>query len=82
MGTKNKELVKVLKVLCRKVRQIYTVQWHWIKGHTQVWGNEQADELANKGRTQRTSIGRSSLHQRYDPFLFYLIKVRDTQPPI
>ena len=44
--------------------------------------SERADELANKGRTERANIGRSCLHQRYDPYLFYLIKVRDTQPPI
>ena len=78
----NKELVKVVKVLYRKIRQIYTIQWHLIKGLSQVWGNEQADELANKGRTEHTNIGRASLHQRYDPFLFYLIKVRDTQPHV
>ena len=57
-GITNKELIKVLKVLYRKLRQTYTIQWHWIKGHMQFWGNDRADELANKGTT-----GKQCRHQ-------------------
>ena len=42
---------------------------------------EEADKLADKGRTEHTGLGRHSLQARYDPYLFYLIKVRDRPPP-
>lgn len=32
-----------------KQRQLHAISWHWIKGHSGHWGNEKADELANKG---------------------------------
>ena len=41
----NADLWKILDGL----NQQHDVQWHWVKGHAGVDGNERADELARKG---------------------------------
>ncbi len=41
---KNVELWHRLDALNDK----HTVQWHWVKGHAGIAGNERADELANE----------------------------------
>lgn len=28
---------------------LYDIEWHWVKGHANIEGNEKADKLANKG---------------------------------
>lgn len=42
---KNDDLWKTLDNLC----QPHDIKWTWVKGHSGNWGNEKADELANKG---------------------------------
>jgi ribonuclease HI len=42
---KNSDLWQELDDLVIK----HTVNWHWVKGHSGDPGNEQADELANRG---------------------------------
>lgn len=42
---KNAELWARLDAL----RELHTVQWHWVKGHSGDPGNERADALANRG---------------------------------
>jgi len=27
----------------------HSIKWHWVRGHTGVAGNEEADALANRG---------------------------------
>ena len=41
----NADLWKILDAL----NQQHNVEWHWVKGHAGVDGNERADELARKG---------------------------------
>jgi hypothetical protein len=41
------------------VKRNYNIQWQWVKGHSNNEGNEEADTLANKGRTDCTT------HSRY-----------------
>jgi len=41
----NADLWKILDDL----NQQHNVQWHWVKGHAGIEGNERADELARKG---------------------------------
>ena len=41
----NADLWKILDDL----NQRHDVQWHWVKGHAGIEGNERADELARKG---------------------------------
>ena len=42
---KNKELWVQLDELTN----LHDITWEWVKGHTGHFGNEKADELANKG---------------------------------
>ena len=42
---KNKELWILLDQLVQELN----IEWHWVKGHSGDPGNEQADNLANKG---------------------------------
>ena len=78
----NRHLIRVSQHLLQQLKRQYTVQWHWIKGHTQNWGNSQADELANKGRSTNSILGRWSLRTRYDHHLFLPIKLRERPVPI
>ncbi len=45
---KNAELWRELDGLCSGL----DVEWRWVKGHSGDFGNEQADELANRGIEQ------------------------------
>lgn len=47
---KNMELWKALD----EALAPHQVQWHWVKGHAGVPGNEKADELARKGIAELT----------------------------
>lgn len=42
---KNQDLWQQLDEMCQK----HLVEWHWVKGHAGIEGNEIADELANQG---------------------------------
>lgn len=42
---KNQDLWQELDDLCQK----HDVEWHWVKGHAGIEGNEIADQLANQG---------------------------------
>lgn len=42
---KNQDLWQQLDEMCQK----HQVEWHWVKGHAGIEGNEIADELANQG---------------------------------
>lgn len=42
---KNMDLWKALDEQVAK----HQVSWHWVKGHAGDWGNERADQLANRG---------------------------------
>ena len=42
---KNQDLWEQLHALMQK----HTVKWHWVKGHSGVFGNERADALARNG---------------------------------
>jgi ribonuclease HI len=42
---KNVDLWKALEAQLERHR----IQWHWVKGHAGVPGNERADQLANRG---------------------------------
>jgi len=44
-AVKNKELWILLDQLAQELN----IEWHWVKGHSGDPGNEQADNLANKG---------------------------------
>lgn len=44
-AVKNKELWILLDQLVQELN----IEWHWVKGHSGDPGNEQADNLANKG---------------------------------
>lgn len=43
-GIKNSDLIKKITNL---INQFENIQIYWIKGHTEIIGNEKADELAN-----------------------------------
>ena len=42
---KNQDLWQALD----KAREPHRIKWHWVRGHTGVPGNEEADALANRG---------------------------------
>ena len=42
---KNQDLWQQLDEMCQK----HQVEWHWVKGHAGIEGNEIADQLANQG---------------------------------
>lgn len=42
---KNQDLWQALDQACQR----HTITWHWVRGHTGVAGNEEADALANRG---------------------------------
>ena len=42
---KNQDLWQQLDAMCQK----HQVEWHWVKGHAGIEGNEIADQLANQG---------------------------------
>ena len=42
---KNQDLWQALDDAARR----HEIRWNWVKGHTGVVGNEEADELANRG---------------------------------
>ena len=42
---KNQDLWQELDAVAAK----HNVEWHWVRGHTGVPGNEEADALANRG---------------------------------
>lgn len=44
-AVKNQDLWQLLDEACQR----HTITWHWVRGHTGVAGNEEADALANRG---------------------------------
>ena len=42
---KNQDLWQALD----EAREPHRIKWHWVRGHTGVPGNEEADALANRG---------------------------------
>jgi ribonuclease HI len=47
-AVKNAELWKILE----EQIQIHHINWHWVRGHSGIVGNELADKLAVKGRDE------------------------------
>jgi ribonuclease HI len=42
---KNQDLWQALEVAAER----HEIHWNWVKGHAGIWGNEEADALANRG---------------------------------
>ena len=69
--SENKELVQEAQEAIQQLRLRRRVFWEWVRGHSKVPGNEQADRNADRGAAGQWQLGpiRSLRQQRRGPHL-------------